>query len=232
MKNIASIVLLIAVAIAVLVNENVYAVTANASVSRTASLAVTIVPTEAVAAGAQWSVDNGPWRNSGVTVSGLSLSTHYVSFKTVSGYITPPSKSESLSLADSIIHIRGTYSPSQDGSLIISLSPSAAVTAGAQWQVDAGAWRNSGQTESGLSAGSHTVSFRQISGYTVPASRSVTIEAGKTTKATGVYEEVEQPHGCMGLKGMFNPSEWIADLFLSLLSLLCLFVAAPRLSQR
>ncbi|MBI5820984.1 MAG: hypothetical protein HZA88_18595, partial [Verrucomicrobia bacterium] len=42
------------------------------------------------------------------------------------------------------------------GSLQVTLAPTAAVSAGAQWQVDGGAWQNSGAIVSSLSVGSHT----------------------------------------------------------------------------
>ena len=52
----------------------------------------------------------------------------------------------------------------QTGSLQVTITPSGAISAGAQWQVDGGAWRNSGSTVSGLSVGSHTVAFKTVSG--------------------------------------------------------------------
>jgi hypothetical protein len=55
----------------------------------TGSLTVTL---QSAPAGAQWSVDGGAWQNSGDTVSGLSVGDHTVSFKTVAGWITPPSQ--------------------------------------------------------------------------------------------------------------------------------------------
>jgi uncharacterized repeat protein (TIGR02543 family) len=50
-------------------------------------------------------------------------------------------------------------------SLQVTITPAGAITAGAQWQVDGGAWQNSGATVTNLSAGSHTVSLSTISGY-------------------------------------------------------------------
>ncbi len=49
------------------------------------SLQVTIVPPEAAAAGAQWSVNGGPWQPSGAVVS-VTEGTHTVSFSKVSGW--------------------------------------------------------------------------------------------------------------------------------------------------
>ncbi len=74
-----------------------------------------------------------------------------------------------------------------DLSLHVTLSPPRAVSAGAQWQVDGGAWQSSGATVSNLWAGARTVSFKPISGWETPADQTVTVTNGATTKATGVY---------------------------------------------
>jgi hypothetical protein len=69
----------------------------------------------------------------------------------------------------------------------VTISPAAAVTAGAQWNVDGGAWQNSAATVSGLTVGTHTVNFKAVSGWTAPTTASVTINNGATTTATGTY---------------------------------------------
>jgi hypothetical protein len=73
------------------------------------------------------------------------------------------------------------------GSLTVTISPTGAVTAGAQWNVDGGAWQASGATVSNLTAGTHTVSFNSVTGYTAPADQTVTVTAGQTTTAAGTY---------------------------------------------
>ena len=75
----------------------------------------------------------------------------------------------------------------QIGSLQVNLAPAGAVSAGARWQVDGGAWQNSGATVSSLSVGTHTVAFNTISGWTTPANQTATITANQTTPATGTY---------------------------------------------
>jgi subtilase family serine protease len=52
-------------------------------------LTVTINPAAAVSAGAMWNVDNGGWNVSGATVSGLSVGSHTVNFKSIPGWNTP-----------------------------------------------------------------------------------------------------------------------------------------------
>jgi hypothetical protein len=151
------------------------------------SLQVTIAPPSAVSAGAQWEVDGGAWQNSGVTVTNLSVGDHTVSFNTISGWTTPANQTVSIS-ANSTATTGGTYVViTQTGSLQVTISAASAVTAGAQWQVDNGAWQNSGATVSGLSVGNHTVSFNTISGWTTPASQTVSVAANSTARASGTY---------------------------------------------
>jgi len=61
------------------------------------------------------------------------------------------------------------------GSLRVTISSSGAVVAGAQWRVDGGDWRNTGATVSDLSAGSHTVEFKEVGGWTKPADEVVQV---------------------------------------------------------
>jgi len=75
----------------------------------------------------------------------------------------------------------------EQGSLQATIAPSAAVSAGAHWQVDGGTDQESGATVTNIAKGSHTVSFTSISGWNAPASQSVAITNGATTTVTGVY---------------------------------------------
>src|ERR1019366_7103385 len=161
---------------------------------QTGSLQVTISPAGAVNAGAQWQVDGGTWQSSGATVSGLAVgSGHTLAFNTVSGWTTPGSQTPTI-VANQTMTATGTYvAIPQTGSLQVTLSPAGAVSAGAQWQVDGGAWQSSGATVSGLAVGSgHTLAFKTVSGWTTPGNQTPTIIANQTTTATGTYV-VAQP---------------------------------------
>ncbi|MHC4676484.1 MAG: chitobiase/beta-hexosaminidase C-terminal domain-containing protein, partial [Planctomycetota bacterium] len=158
----------------------------------TGSLQVTISPAEAIAAGAQWRVDNNPWRSSGYTESGLPVGSHTVEYSVVSGWNKP---------ADEVVQINdgqttttsGTYIQ-QTGSLQVTISPPEAVAAGAQWRVDNNPWRDSGYTESGLPVGSHTVEYSVVSGWNKPADEVVQINDGQTTNTSGTYiEQISAP---------------------------------------
>ena len=79
------------------------------------------------------------------------------------------------------------------GSLQVNISPQGAIDDGALWQVDSGAWQNSGTAISGLVVGLHTVSFEPVQGWSAPNDQSVLISAGWTTTIIGAYTPVAQP---------------------------------------
>jgi BspA type Leucine rich repeat region (6 copies) len=170
-------------------NNATTTVTGTYAIIPTGSLTVNIQPAGATNAGAQWQVDGGAYLNSGATVSGLSVARqHTVGFSTISGWTTPASKTVSVS-ANSTASVTGTY-VQQFGSLEVTINPQAAATAGAKWQVDGGALEKSGATVGNLSLGLHTLSFTTVSGYTAPASQTVTVTANTTTPASGTYVAV------------------------------------------
>jgi len=79
---------------------------------------------------------------------------------------------------------------SPTGSLVVNLAPSAATSAGAQWQVDGTGYNVSGQVIGYITPGSHTISFKPVSGYTTPASQIITITANAQTTASATYTTV------------------------------------------
>jgi uncharacterized repeat protein (TIGR03803 family) len=77
--------------------------------------------------------------------------------------------------------------PNPAGSLQATITPAAAITAGAQWQVDGGIPQASGAIVVGLSVGSHTVSFTNISGWVTPSNQTVVVGDNSTATAIGTY---------------------------------------------
>ncbi len=73
--------------------------------------------------------------------------------------------------------------------LTVTLGPAEAVSAGAQWRVDAGEWRNSGDTAGGLYGGRHSIEFSALEGWISPAARTVTINSGETKSFTAAYSQ-------------------------------------------
>jgi hypothetical protein len=78
------------------------------------------------------------------------------------------------------------------GSLQVTLNPAQVRSLGARWRVDGGAWQSSGVTVSSLSEGSHAVEYSIVTGWSAPATQSVTITRQQTTQAFGTYDKIPQ----------------------------------------
>ncbi|GMW00543.1 MAG: hypothetical protein AMXMBFR84_16800 [Candidatus Hydrogenedentota bacterium] len=150
----------------------------------TGSLTVTLSPPEAVTAGAGWQVDGGDWHATGDTVSGLATGNHVVTFRGVDHWVEPTALNVSIT-RDTTTNESGAYI--EAGSIITTIEPMDAVTAGAQWKVDGGAWQNSGARLSNLAPGSHTVQFKSVSNWTTPPDQTVTVTAREDEPVTGIY---------------------------------------------
>jgi len=83
--------------------------------------------------------------------------------------------------------------PNPAGSLQVTIVPAAAISAGAQWQVDGGLPQPSGAKVLGLTVGNHVLSFNAVGVGTRPVSQTVRISANNTTMADGIYEEMGNP---------------------------------------
>ncbi len=74
------------------------------------------------------------------------------------------------------------------GSLKVTITPAGAVAAGAQWKrTEASVWRGSGETETRIPEGTTVVQFKNINGWGKPDNKTVQIEAGEITTASGQY---------------------------------------------
>ncbi|MCC6155335.1 MAG: PKD domain-containing protein [Candidatus Hydrogenedentes bacterium] len=74
------------------------------------------------------------------------------------------------------------------GRLQVKLVPTEAVSAGAQWRADGGAWQNSGTKLRNVSPGEHTISCKPVDGWKTPRDTIVTVVAGETTKSKRRYK--------------------------------------------
>ena len=178
------------------------------------ALQVTISPAAAVSAGAQWQVDGGPFQNSGAVVANLSVGNHTVSFSPVAGWMAPANQIVAVN-ADTTNAANGTYTP-VSGALQVTIMPAGAVSAGAQWQVDGGAFQNSGAVVANLSVGDHTMTFSTVSGWVTPGDQIVAVSANTTNTAIGVYTAQfrrdagdDQPGRC-GQRGRAMAGGWRA----------------------
>ena len=73
------------------------------------------------------------------------------------------------------------------GSLQVTILPSEASAAGAQWRVDEGPWLSSGQTADSLPEGTHRVEYSTVTQWTRPDSQDIQIVRQQTTAASGQY---------------------------------------------
>lgn len=150
------------------------------------SVTVTMSPDLALTEGARWRIDKGGWRVSGTTALRIAEGAHTIAFKTVAGWRAPAAVPIEV-IARETSTATGEYSPV--GSLLVTLTPEAAVAAGARWKLDGGSWRKSGVTLKNISEGVHTVTFRPRSGWPTPAAQTVNIVHGVTTSIVGNYSQ-------------------------------------------
>ncbi len=135
-----------------------------------------------------WSLDGGAWQASGATVSNLSVGSHTVAFNNINGWTTPSAQTANISNGTTT-SLSGAY-VQQTGSLTVTIGPAGAVTEGAMWNVDGGSWHASGTTVSGITAGSHTVAYKNITGWTMPSGQTGNITNSHSASATGTYTPV------------------------------------------
>jgi len=144
------------------------------------NLKVNIAPSQAVSAGAQWRVDGGIWRNSGVTVTNLTNAAHSIEYKTITGGWVAPGPG-TVTLTNGVTTtVTGTYA--SPASIVVTLTPS-----NGQWRVDGGAWQNSGTTATGLTPGAHSISYNALANYMAPATENGTLVSGQTTSLARSY---------------------------------------------
>jgi hypothetical protein len=78
--------------------------------------------------------------------------------------------------------------PAPTGGVEVMITPPAAVSAGAAWQMDgSGPARTNGAILSGLVPGSHYVNFYSVAGYTTPGAQTLAVTAHQTTLLTINY---------------------------------------------
>ncbi|MHC4309650.1 MAG: hypothetical protein ACYSSN_06875, partial [Planctomycetota bacterium] len=74
------------------INDGQTTTTTGTYVQQIGSLEVTILPQEAIDAGAQWRVDGGAWQDSGYTEPNLAVGTHTVEYSVIAGWNEPNSE--------------------------------------------------------------------------------------------------------------------------------------------
>jgi len=154
------------------------------------TMLVNLGPASAVGAGASWQLDNGPWLPSGSATNG-SPGGHTLNFTNVPGWVTPASQSVTLS-PSLLTTVSATYAPAT-AALQVTLAPADAVAAGAEFQMDGGAWQPAGTLLTSLSPGSHIIAFNSIAGWVAPVSQSITLTNGQTNTVAAAYVPITAP---------------------------------------
>ncbi|MCB9721642.1 MAG: cellulase family glycosylhydrolase [Candidatus Omnitrophica bacterium] len=154
------------------------------------SITVNITPASAVAAGAQWRLRRGPdtgWHDSGETIDNLRPGTYKVVFKRLHGFDKPAN--QYVTVIDAPVTVTGDYVERTDGSVTVTIQPSAAAAAGAQWRLSSGpdtSWKDSGDTIV-VPKGRYRIRFKKISGYYRPNTIRINVGYGQAVSRTGFY---------------------------------------------
>jgi len=158
-------------------------INAGAYTLYTGSVTVNISGT--VPTGGQWQVNGGSWNDSGDTESGITVGAHTVTFADVAGYDKPADEPVTVTHGGTAVVNAGAY-VLQTGTLVVNISPQGAINDGAQWRVDGGVWRDSGD-EIVQSVGTHTVDFSSAFGWQKPSSEQVDVYDSTQTVLSRSY---------------------------------------------
>lgn len=150
----------------------------------TGAIRVNLSPQEAVDAGAQWKrASSDTWLNSGEVDAGVPVGKPTITFRDIPNWNSPDNLWVSVNKGTTTTLSGGaaTYT-TYAGSLTVNITPDAANSGGAQWRRTSNeTWNNSGDTESKVSVGNHTVEFQTVNGWVRPDNENVTIENGIDT---------------------------------------------------
>lgn len=150
------------------------------------TVAVTLTPPEAVTAGARWRLSGSAWLPSGQSLTGQYLGDHYLEFADIAGWVRPASFSAAFVRGATNLTATYTQIP-QPTYLQVVITPPEAVTAGAQWRVDGGAWQAGGVAISISPSASRLIEFKSVSGWAAPEAQTVSILNGQTKVVSGTY---------------------------------------------
>jgi len=112
-----------------------------------------------------------------------------------------------------LVVLLSTFTQLFAGGVKVTISPSAASTAGARWRVDGGTWKTSGSTVSGLATGSHTLEFKAATGYVTPAPVAVSVGSGTTSRTITYVKSaaLTMTLDATGAQWRVNGGTWMAS---------------------
>jgi hypothetical protein len=157
----------------------------------------------------QWSPNNGTtWYNSGDTARLSTNTYYYITFKTVSGWITPPYIYHQP-VANQTAIVTGTYTTPQYGILKVNIIGGGGQ---GQWSADNGAtWHNSGDTLHLATNNSYYIYFKNVAGYNTPYYQYYTPVTNQTTTLTGTYTVMPYATLKVNLTGASGQGLWSLD---------------------
>ncbi|MEZ4775186.1 MAG: DUF6531 domain-containing protein [Bacteroidia bacterium] len=171
---------------------SVVSITGNYTpITNPANISVNLSPAGALAAGAQWQIDNSPWYSSGNTLN-TSSGNHTIQYKGIPGYTAPPSETVNLLPNQTTTVNRAYTAVGNIGNISGTLSPSASVSAGAQWRISGQAWNNSGSVLSNMPVGTYIIEYKPVIGWVTPPNRIITVQNGQTANANTFYDPDQQ----------------------------------------
>ena len=151
------------------------------------SLDVTIVPPEAVAAGAKWRRrGTAKWHTSTAPETGVWVGQWPLEFKDTPLWMTPATQMVTVEKGQTTTATAVYRRPS--GSLRFTLFPPAVVSAGARWRrIGTTPWLASDVAESSVTVGNYYVEFKDVAGWTRPPNRLMVVQNAQTATANGIY---------------------------------------------
>lgn len=162
-------------------------------------LMVTISPTEAIDAGAQWRrAGTSTWFDSGHTETDINVGNYTIEFKTINGWNDP--SNENVTVSDGEIStLTKTYIEDvQYGNLKVYIEPKEAraqriysPAPPGRWRREGtGSWKYHGDVEENVPVGQYQIEFNDVvENYSKPSNKSVTIKNEQTAEITGTYTQ-------------------------------------------
>ncbi|HOV91228.1 MAG TPA: hypothetical protein PKW07_11030 [Syntrophorhabdaceae bacterium] len=150
------------------------------------TIAVVITPQDAINAGGMWRVDNGEWQKIGSV--NIAIGSHTIDFKDIPGWVKPRTSTVNVTPGQ-VSTVNGVYTQ-QPGSLTVTITPQAAIEAGAKWRVANGEWQASGAMLANIPAGTQNVEFSDVAGWIKQSNLSVQVISGQAATLTGAYGRI------------------------------------------
>ena len=157
-----------------------------------AGVIVDLLPADAVAAGAQWRLGDGDWRDDG-EFAPAEPGDQRIEFRNIDGWLTPPPRILTV-FPSQAARLTASYQEDTESGLIMYLEPPNAAAAGARWRIEGGVWQESGSFLP-LSAGEYRVEFREVEGWLTPPWMNVEVGPDDATSTTVAYVDADVASG-------------------------------------